>query len=578
VYSQAPELSREEKLQLRKEKKQQKKKKRSEKGPSVEPAELGAPLEPGQPRAAAQPTSPPALADGPGDGEKPTGGKSKAELRAERRAKQEAERAQKQARKAELSQAATMAKPRQSPTEPQSMVKRLPEHVQVDDPAAQRKLAKKLERQQVPLRQDYGTKVNLFSHLHQYSRKKPLTQQMSIPSTVIHPAVVRLGLQYSQGIINGSNARCIALLEVFKQLIRDYSTPPNEELSRDLVAKLKPHISFLNQCRPLSASMGNAIKFLKKEISCLPDTLREEEAKEKLQDMIDKYLREKIVLAAEAISRSAFEKINDHDVILVYGCSSLVNRTLCDAHAKKGRAFRVIVVDSRPRLEGRETLRRLVRKGIHCTYVMINAISYVLPEVSKVLLGAHALLANGSVMSRVGTSQIALVSKAYNVPVLVCCETYKFCERVQTDSFVSNELGTASVPFLPLTWDLLSHSLLWALTGSSALPSLFPGRGPPLAGRGTWWCMLLQGQDGEVLSLPLILMASLLSADDPDDLIVLRNGQAQLGGWAENKSLRLLNLVYDVTPPELVDLVITDLGMIPCTSVPVVLRVKNVDQ
>lgn len=61
--------------------------------------------------------------------------------------------------------------------------------------------------------------------------------------------------------------------------------------------------------------------------------------------------------------------------------SSLVNRTLCDAHAKQGRAFRVVVVDSRPRLEGRETLRRLVRRGIHCTYVMINAISYVLPEV-----------------------------------------------------------------------------------------------------------------------------------------------------------------------------------------------------
>ncbi|NXX77162.1 EI2BD factor, partial [Urocolius indicus] len=545
---QAPELSQEEKLQLRKEKKQQKKKKKSEKGPAAEPPELGTPSEPGQPRVGAHPAPTPALADGVNDGEKPTtGGKSKAELRAERRAKQEAERAQKQAKKAELSQTATAAKPRLTPTEPQSVVKRLPEHVQVDDPAAQRKLAKKLERQQVPLRQDYGTKVNLFSHLHQYSRKKPLTQQMSIPSTVIHPAVVRLGLQYSQGIINGSNARCIALLEVFKQLIRDYSTPPNEELSRDLVSKLKPHISFLTQCRPLSASMGNAIKFLKKEISCLPDSLREEEAKEKLQDTIDKYLREKIVLAAEAISRSAFEKINDNDVILVYGCSSLVNRTLCDAHAKKGRAFRVIVVDSRPRLEGRETLRRLVRKGIHCTYVMINAISYVLPEVSKVLLGAHALLANGSVMSRVGTSQIALVSKAYNVPVLVCCETYKFCERVQTDSFVSNELGTASVPFLP-TSDLLPLPA----AGRAARPC------PPLP-------LLAEG-------------APLPDGDDPDDLIVLRKGQAQLGGWAENKSLRLLNLVYDVTPPDLVDLVITDLGMIPCTSVPVVLRVKNVDQ
>lgn len=62
-------------------------------------------------------------------------------------------------------------------------------------------------------------------------------------------------------------------------------------------------------------------------------------------------------------------------------------------------------------------------------------------KVTKVLLGAHALLANGYVMSRAGSSQIALLAKAYNVPVLVCCETHKFSERVQTDSFVYNELG-----------------------------------------------------------------------------------------------------------------------------------------
>lgn len=62
-------------------------------------------------------------------------------------------------------------------------------------------------------------------------------------------------------------------------------------------------------------------------------------------------------------------------------------------------------------------------------------------QATKVMLGAHALLANGCVMSRVGTSQIALIAKACNVPVLVCCETYKFCERGQTDSFVYNELG-----------------------------------------------------------------------------------------------------------------------------------------
>ena len=56
-------------------------------------------------------------------------------------------------------------------------------------------------------------------------------------------------------------------------------------------------------------------------------------------------------------------------------------------------------------------------------------------------LGAHALLANGYVMSRAGSSVVAMVADACNVPVLVCCETYKFCERVQTDAFVLNELG-----------------------------------------------------------------------------------------------------------------------------------------
>jgi len=62
-------------------------------------------------------------------------------------------------------------------------------------------------------------------------------------------------------------------------------------------------------------------------------------------------------------------------------------------------------------------------------------------QVTKVFLGAHALLANGFVTSHIGSSQVALVARAYNIPVLVCCETYKFCDHVQTDSFVFNELG-----------------------------------------------------------------------------------------------------------------------------------------
>lgn len=89
-------------------------------------------------------------------------------------------------------------------------------------------------------------------------------------------------------------------------------------------------------------------------------------------------------------------------------------------------------------------LQRLVQIGIQCTYVQLNALSYAMSLATKVLLGAHALLTNGYVMARVGTAQVALVAQAHNKPVLVCCETYKFSEKVQTDSFVYNELGIIS--------------------------------------------------------------------------------------------------------------------------------------
>jgi len=64
---------------------------------------------------------------------------------------------------------------------------------------------------------------------------------------------------------------------------------------------------------------------------------------------------------------------------------------------------------------------------------------------------------------------------------------------------------------------------------------------------------------------------------DPRDLIGLaeseRNADVQ-AAWKDVHGFNILNLVYDVTPPELITMVITELGMIPCTSVPVVLRVK----
>jgi translation initiation factor eIF-2B subunit delta len=90
---------------------------------------------------------------------------------------------------------------------------------------------------------------------------------------------------------------------------------------------------------------------------------------------------------------------------------------------------------------GKKLLSVLSSAGIPCSYLLLPAIGSVITEVSTVFVGAHSLHSNGAVFSRAGTALVAMMAKQHSVPVVVCCETYKYSEGVQLDSFTKNELG-----------------------------------------------------------------------------------------------------------------------------------------
>lgn len=106
-----------------------------------------------------------------------------------------------------------------------------------------------------------------------------------------------------------------------------------------------------------------------------------------------------------------------------------------------GKSFSVILTDSSPLCEARALLHTLTSSGIPTTYIPLFALPSLLSSVSKVLLGAHALHSNGALFSRAGTALVAMMARSRGVPVLVCCETYKFSEGVNLDGFTKNELG-----------------------------------------------------------------------------------------------------------------------------------------
>jgi Initiation factor 2 subunit family len=68
---------------------------------------------------------------------------------------------------------------------------------------------------------------------------------------------------------------------------------------------------------------------------------------------------------------------------------------------------------------------------------------------TQVFLGAAAVHSNGTVMARIGSASVAMAADARGVPVIICCETYKFVAKVRRRSVAGPALLPQTRPKLP---------------------------------------------------------------------------------------------------------------------------------
>jgi len=186
-------------------------------------------------------------------------GKSKAELRAERRAKQEAQRAVKQQQLAK------------SNDKPQTVKQKTAKPVEIVSESPVKKIITKSA-----INED-AHEISLFKHLY-YERHLSSVNIITVNSK-IHPAIVKLGVQYANKIIVGSNARCIALLAAVKQVIEEFEKPAQADFVRGLETTLQESIAYLHHCRPLAVSMQNAMRHLKWHMAQFSSTLPDDKVK-----------------------------------------------------------------------------------------------------------------------------------------------------------------------------------------------------------------------------------------------------------------------------------------------------------
>jgi len=110
-----------------------------------------------------------------------------------------------------------------------------------------------------------------------------------------------------------------------------------------------------------------------------------------------------------------------------------------------------------------------------------------------------------------------MMAKQHSIPVVVCCETYKISETVQLDSFTKNELGAP----VRHAFDGIARSSLVIHAGPlNGIFSTFP------------------------ISIPRKSLAT-----------------------ENTTNLEILNPLYDLTPPKNITAVVTEVGVIPPTSI-----------
>lgn len=232
--------------------------------------------------------------------------------------------------------------------------------------------------------------------------------------------------------------------------LKNYSEGRKFSSSREFYSGLFLAGEKLKSARPTAVSLPNAVNFV------LAAARRSEAKGGTTRDAV-----EGVVSACEGFVASSLEaterigdygarRIRDGDVVLTHCNSEAVTAVLTAAH-ESGRKFEVIATETRPRFQGRITASTLAKKGIDVSLVPDSAARVYMRKVDTVLVGADAIAANGAVVNKIGTSQVALIAHEKRARFYVAAETYKLSTGTMTGELVEIE-HRSPYELVPKAW------------------------------------------------------------------------------------------------------------------------------
>ena len=190
---------------------------------------------------------------------------------------------------------------------------------------------------------------------------------------------------------------------------------------KQFLSELQSLLKELSEARPTEPALRNSVSGVILRISDHSDLDR---MRKFAPGICRQYLKE-LQNALDKMAQIGSGQVQEGDRVITHCHSRVVVDIL--KHAKnQGKTFEVIVTETRPLYQGVKTAKELSKAGIKVTFCVDSAIGHAMKKADRVLVGCDAILADGSVVNKIGTFPLAVVAHRFGVPCLVAGGTYKF--------------------------------------------------------------------------------------------------------------------------------------------------------
>eukprot|EP00195_Chlamydomonas_chlamydogama_P013700 CAMPEP_0202895266 /NCGR_PEP_ID=MMETSP1392-20130828/4501_1 /ASSEMBLY_ACC=CAM_ASM_000868 /TAXON_ID=225041 /ORGANISM="Chlamydomonas chlamydogama, Strain SAG 11-48b" /LENGTH=487 /DNA_ID=CAMNT_0049580215 /DNA_START=51 /DNA_END=1514 /DNA_ORIENTATION=- len=255
----------------------------------------------------------------------------------------------------------------------------------------------------------------------------------------------------------------------------------------------------------------------------------------------------------QSITVQGVEHIHANEVILTFGMSDTTYLFLKEASKK--REFQVVVAEGAPKYDGHIMARKLSDAGIQTTLIADCAVFAMMARVNKVLVGAHAVLANGGVVGTVGMHMVALAAKKHSIPFVVLVGLHKLSPLFPHDPDLA--FNDFKSPADVVDFDVVAEA--FAQQGQHEEASGALGTAP----------------SSNLATVSSLASASSIGASAASTTSasgaaggVCKEGFMSAGGAASQAtalghpcgSVHVPNPMYDYVPPNLISLFVTDMG------------------